>query len=316
MGFRESSPSSTTAKVIVEDLEFPRLNDFPDGLGNTLGRPVGDRPTFERSDPAPEVDIEEAEGNADDLPAIKRGGVGRWLFIIVVLAGLGALAYFAYVNIWLEQQQKEASAARADAELERLARAREVSAAEERQRLISEARSRTAAETLAGEEQARAAAKDEPPRPAPDPGKATPTSGAQAKPNPPPKPAKVPQEKPRNFDWYMSQASKLREKQQGQAALDAYAQAAELRPDRAEPFAGRGLTLLDMGDSDQAEASFQVALKLNPRYGAAVIGLARTYLAQGKKEKAIDSYEKYLEILPDGPEATAARQKLRQLKGE
>ncbi len=57
-------------------------------------------------------------------------------------------------------------------------------------------------------------------------------------------------------------------------------------------------------------------MKLNPRYGAAVIGLARTYLAQGKKEKAIDSYEKYLEILPDGPEATAARQKLRQLKGE
>src|SRR5713226_6122876 len=113
MGFRESSPSSKAAKVIVEDIEFPPLNDFPEGLGNTLGRPVGDRPAFERSDPAPEVDIEEAQANADDLPAIKRGGVGRWLFIIVVLAGLGALAYFGYVNIWLEQQQKEASAARA-----------------------------------------------------------------------------------------------------------------------------------------------------------------------------------------------------------
>ncbi len=61
MGLRESSPSSKTAKVIVEDLEFPRLNDFPDGLGNTLGTPVGDRPAFERSDPAPEVDIEEAK---------------------------------------------------------------------------------------------------------------------------------------------------------------------------------------------------------------------------------------------------------------
>jgi len=114
----------------------------------------------------------------------------------------------------------------------------------------------------------------------------------------------------------MSEANQLREKRKTQAALDAYSQAAELRPDRAEPFAGRGLTLLEMGDSDQAEASFQVALKLNPRYGAAVIGLARTYLAQGKKEKAIESYNKYLEILPDGPEAAATRQKLRQLKEE
>lgn len=311
MGFRESSPASKTAKVIVEDIEFPHLNDFPDGLGNTLGRPAGDRPGFQRSDPALEVDIEESQGNADDLPAIKRGGVGRWLFILAVLAGLGALAYFGYVNIWLEQQQKEAAAARADAELERVARARDDSAAQERQRLIAEARARAAAETSAGEEQARVAAEADHPRPA-----ATATPAAQAKPDPPPKPAKVPQDKPRNFDGYMNQAIKLREKQQRQAALDAYAQAAELRPDRAEPFAGRGLTLLDMGESDQAEASFQVALKLNPRYGAAVIGLARTYLAQGKKEKAIEFYEKYLEILPDGPEATAARQKLRQLKEE
>jgi len=297
IGFRESNPSSRTAKVIVE--EFPFLGDFPESQGSTLGIPVRDRPAFERSDPTPEVEIEEAQGKADHLPASKRGGVGRWLVIISVLAGLGALAYFGYVNIWLGQQQKEASAARANAELEQQARAREESAAQERQRLISEARARAAAETLAGEEQARAAAEAEHLRAVPDA-----------------KPAKAPKEKPRNFDWYMSEANQLREKRKTQAALDAYSQAAELRPDRAEPFAGRGLTLLEMSDSDQAEASFQVALKLNPRYGAAVIGLARTYLAQGKKEKAIESYNKYLEILPDGPEAAATRQKLRQLKEE
>jgi predicted Zn finger-like uncharacterized protein len=118
----------------------------------------------------------------------------------------------------------------------------------------------------------------------------------------------------RDFDYYMTQGDRNRERERLEAALDAYAEAAELEPDRAEPYAGRGMAFLDMGDTRQAEAEFKQALKFNPRYGEAIIGLAETYRSQGKKAEAIRHYERYLEILPNGPEASVARSAIERLK--
>jgi predicted Zn finger-like uncharacterized protein len=118
----------------------------------------------------------------------------------------------------------------------------------------------------------------------------------------------------RDFDYYMSQGDRNRDRERSEAALQAYAQAAELEPARAEPYAGRGMAFLDMGDTRQAETEFKQALKFNPRYGEAIIGLAETYRTQGKKAEAIRYYERYLEILPNGPEATVARSAIERLK--
>jgi predicted Zn finger-like uncharacterized protein len=118
----------------------------------------------------------------------------------------------------------------------------------------------------------------------------------------------------RDFDYYMTQGERLRERERSEAALEAYAEAAELEPNRAEPYSGRGLAYLDLGDLRQAETEFKQALRINPNYGEAIIGLAETYRSQGKKAEAIRNYERYLEILPNGPEASVARSAIERLK--
>ncbi len=118
----------------------------------------------------------------------------------------------------------------------------------------------------------------------------------------------------RDFDYYMTQGDRNRERERTEAALAAYGEAAELEPSRAEPYTGRGMAFLDMGDTRQAETEFKQALKFNPRYGDAIIGLAETYRSQGKKAEAIRNYERYLEILPNGPEASVARSAIERLK--
>jgi predicted Zn finger-like uncharacterized protein len=125
---------------------------------------------------------------------------------------------------------------------------------------------------------------------------------------------KIVRAEPRTFDFYMGQGDRLREREQPQAALEAYRKAAELEPDRAEPLAGRGLALLDMDQGLQAQVWFQRALKLNPRYSVALMGLAEAYRVDGKAADAIRYYEKYLDVLPDGPEAAVARAAIKNLQ--
>jgi predicted Zn finger-like uncharacterized protein len=119
---------------------------------------------------------------------------------------------------------------------------------------------------------------------------------------------------PRNFDWYMAQGERLRDRNRPAAALDAYGAAADLAPSRSEPVAGKGFALLDLGHTLQAEATFREALRLNPRYAVAVMGLAETYRQMGKNSQAIGQYERYLEILPNGSEAQVARGAIERLK--
>jgi len=118
----------------------------------------------------------------------------------------------------------------------------------------------------------------------------------------------------RNFDYWVTQGDRLRDRERPAQALDAYAQAAEMDPDRAEPYSGRGLAYLDLGEPLQAETEFKQALKINPNYGEAIMGLAETYRSQGKKAEAIRYYERYLAVLPNGPEAPVARTAIERLK--
>ncbi len=118
----------------------------------------------------------------------------------------------------------------------------------------------------------------------------------------------------RDFDYWLAQGDRQRERERPDPAMSAYDKAQELAPDRAEPHAGRGLVHLDLGDYSLAEAEFLRALKLNPRYAVALMGLAETYRSQGKKAEAVRYYERYLEVLPNGPEAAVARSALERLR--
>jgi predicted Zn finger-like uncharacterized protein len=118
----------------------------------------------------------------------------------------------------------------------------------------------------------------------------------------------------KTFEWFLAQGDRLREREKAEASLDFYAKAAELKPQRVEPITGKGLALLDMANPSAAEAAFEQALKLNSRYGPAIIGLAEVSRIQGKTQKALEFYERYLEVLPNGAEAAVARNSIERLK--
>ena len=126
--------------------------------------------------------------------------------------------------------------------------------------------------------------------------------------------ARVKEEPVRDFDWYMSQGDRLREREKPQQALDAYSRATKMSPQRAEPVAGRGLAQLDLGNRKAAVEAFERALELNPRYGVALMGLAEAYKALGQNEDAVKYYGKYLDNFPEGSEASVARRALEKLK--
>lgn len=134
------------------------------------------------------------------------------------------------------------------------------------------------------------------------------------KPEKPEKPDAGAAEPKKSYEFYLAQGERLREREKATEALNYYGRAHELKPERVEPLAGRGLCLLDMGNPAAAVAAFEQALALGPRYGPAIMGMAEALRAQGKNEQAIEYYQKYLDVLPNGSEAPVARNSIERLK--
>ena len=123
-----------------------------------------------------------------------------------------------------------------------------------------------------------------------------------------------PRDAKRAFDGLLERADRLRERERPDLAMDLYGKAHELRPERVEPVAGRGLALLDMRKYAPAQGVFLQALRLNERYGPAIMGLAEVYRLEGNNPKAIEQYQRYLDVLPEGAEAAVARNNIQRLK--
>ena len=117
-----------------------------------------------------------------------------------------------------------------------------------------------------------------------------------------------------DFDALQARGEVLLSQDKPEAALSLFGRASDLRPDRVEPMVGRGLSLLDLGNAAAAEAAFQQAIKVNPRYGPGIMGLAEALRTQGKYDKAIEWYQRYLEVAPEGTEANVARNNIERLK--
>jgi predicted Zn finger-like uncharacterized protein len=118
---------------------------------------------------------------------------------------------------------------------------------------------------------------------------------------------------PAGYDGWVSRADRLQRAGRARPALKAYERALEHKPGDVEALTGKGLCLLDMGHDGAAVAAFRRALRANPRYGVAIIGLAEAYKYRRDNDKAIEYYKRYLEVLPHGPEAAVARSNLEQL---
>ena len=237
----------------------------------------------------------------DEIKLKGQGGGLKWVALLMLLLGGGGAGGYYYFKVYQpEQQRLLAEQDREHDEAERARLAQEKLAA---QQLIDQAAAKARA-------QAEAARDAGPPLAAVDAGASTPDAGAIA----PRPPVAAPAPRPKDFDQLMVEGERLRAKDKAEAALALFTRAAELKPDRAEPQAAGGYALLDMEKPAQAEQAFRGALQLNGRYGPALIGMAEALKALGKKPQAIEYYQKYLEVLPNGPEAAVAKNSIERLK--
>jgi tetratricopeptide (TPR) repeat protein len=81
------------------------------------------------------------------------------------------------------------------------------------------------------------------------------------------------------------------------AALAAYADAAEIAPERALPHVGLGGVLRRLGRLDEALAAYDVALARAPADEAALDGRAETLIALGRRIEAADVLDRRTEVL-------------------
>ena len=234
-----------------------------------------------------------------ELKNVKRGGSGKWIALIFIglLVGGGIGYYFGVY----EPQQRE-DVARLEAEL----RAKTMIPPAPIPEPVIDAGVAEAVD--AGEVDAGVVA---------DAGTAEIDAGVAVDAGSPVVDAGVPDagvQEPKTYDYFLKTADRLRNRDKAAQALDYYDKANEMRPERAEPLAGKGLALLDMANPTAAIEQFSEALKLNGRYGPAIMGMAEAQRGAGNNEKAIQYYEKYLEVLPEGPEAAVARNGIERLK--
>ena len=90
-------------------------------------------------------------------------------------------------------------------------------------------------------------------------------------------------------------------------ALAAYQEALRLNPGQAKYKYNSGLALMQLGRFAEAIAPLEEELRADPRHREARYLLSDAYGKLGRYEEAIDSWSKFLEIVPDGPEALTKR---------
>jgi tetratricopeptide (TPR) repeat protein len=90
-------------------------------------------------------------------------------------------------------------------------------------------------------------------------------------------------------------------------ALAAYVEARRLNPALPYVHHNIGFTLMRLGRFSDAILPLQEALRLDPQYRNARYFLADAYTKTGSYEKAIDSWTRFLEIVPNGPDALTNR---------
>jgi len=84
-------------------------------------------------------------------------------------------------------------------------------------------------------------------------------------------------------------------------AISLYRHAADMQSQDPTPLIGLGVTLLEMGKTDEAIVNFNAALKLSPREPHALRGLARAYLRTGRPDLAGSPLAVALQDAPTDP---------------
>jgi tetratricopeptide (TPR) repeat protein len=82
----------------------------------------------------------------------------------------------------------------------------------------------------------------------------------------------------------------------------------------ADAVYNQGIILWNQGKIPEAKIKFEEALKTNPNHAESNFQLGMALLNEGNMAGAIGSFEKYLQLAPDGQYAAQAKGMLAQLK--
>src|SRR5687767_3337095 len=91
------------------------------------------------------------------------------------------------------------------------------------------------------------------------------------------------------------------------------AASAQTRKERAQQHVKKGQAHQAAGEYDQALTEYRAAYDLLP-HPLLLFNLAQVYRLQGKLSEAVDHYEQYLELEPEGKGAAQARAYIEELR--
>ena len=119
---------------------------------------------------------------------------------------------------------------------------------------------------------------------------------------------------PENADAMLKLAIALNRSGKIEKALALYEEVTELQPDSGIAHFNMALVLFQNERLDKAKEAFERSLALDTSLNEAHFMLGHIHVSQGEPSLALASYEKFVELAPDSPNAEAARQAIEQLK--
>jgi len=110
-----------------------------------------------------------------------------------------------------------------------------------------------------------------------------------------------------NYGYALAQLGQYEE------ALKMVDKSLALKPDSAAALDSKGYALFGMGKYKEALTAYQDALKQDPTIGEIYLHIGDTYEKLQEREKAMKSYQTYLQMTPDAPDKALIEAKIKQL---
>jgi cytochrome c-type biogenesis protein CcmH/NrfG len=118
---------------------------------------------------------------------------------------------------------------------------------------------------------------------------------------------------PKNADAWVSLGNLYFDAHQPQKAVDAYAEALQLKPDQPGVLSDQGVMYRELKAFEKAAANLEKAHKLAPTHAPTLFNLGLVYADLRQLEKAAAAWNKLIENAPKSPEAANAKMMLHGL---
>jgi cytochrome c-type biogenesis protein CcmH/NrfG len=120
---------------------------------------------------------------------------------------------------------------------------------------------------------------------------------------------------PRNVQAWIQLGNDYFDTRQPQKAIEAYARALEIRPNNPDVLTDQGVMYREVGQFDKAIENFRRANEADPKHVQSLYNLGVVYLNDLKQpKKAIDAWNKVLQLAPQSEQAAQARVGIEEAK--